>query len=446
MQFLKEILIKYYFNQSIAFKFASFIVSGALILLGLVVWTQYSYSKIEAIDNSLTQLVMQRGQTGNSAQVSASMESLVNKKNEIHAQYFELTVLALIVFVILGCIALYTVFWSIIRPLKNVRYLAREISRGNLTADIPILFMDEFGQTIEAIKAMNASLHGIVSNVHAGANSIKYVAQETAQDNENLSVRTQRQAEELEGTTGSMEKMTLAVKQSAENAHRATELTDKVRIQAEQGGRVVSDTIIAVAAINSASHKIADIIGVIDEIAFQTNLLALNAAVEAARAGEQGKGFAVVAMEVRSLAQRSAEAAKEIKSLIENSVDKAKTGTEMMDKSGEALIEIVEGVNKVSDFFAEFSETSQEHSYGIDQVNDAIQRMDNMTQENASLVVKASNSAKIMEEKAQSLDRLMDFFTTNVRQQDLPMNHLRTMIPGTSIKKPPVLNNIKKAS
>jgi methyl-accepting chemotaxis protein-1 (serine sensor receptor) len=435
MKFFKEFLIKYYFNRSIAFKFASFIVTSALVFLSLVMWTQYSYSKIEKIDNNLTQLVIQSEQTGISAHVSASMERLINKKNELQKQFFELAMLALIVFVILASIALYTVFWSIIRPLKNIEYLAKEISRGNLTADIPILFMDELGQTIHAIKTMNNNLHGIVSNVHTGADSIKRVAKETARDNESLSTRTQRQAEDLDVTTKSMEKMTLAVKQSAENARQATSLTDNVKMQAEQGGSVVSDTVKAVAEINSASHKIADITGVIDDIAFQTNLLALNAAVEAARAGEQGKGFAVVATEVRNLAQRSAKAAREIKSLIENSVDKARTGTEMMDRSGEALIEIVDGVRKVSDFFAEFSETSQEHSRGIDQVNEAIQRMDNITRENATLVIKANNSAKIMEEMAQNLDRLMEFFTINIHHQDLQVSHAHTMISATDTKK-----------
>lgn len=415
MQFLKKFLIKYYFNQSIALKFSSFIVTGMLIFICLVAWTQYSYSKIEDIDISLTQLVMQPEQTGSSSQVSASMENLINKKNEIYAQYLELTVIALIVYMFLAAVALYTVTWSIIRPLRHIKYLAQEISGGNLTADIPILFMDELGQTIEAIKTMNTNLHGVVSNVRAIANSIQHVAQETAQDNENLSTRTQKQAEELDGTTESMKMMTFGVKQSAENAYLATELTNKVRIQAEHGGSIVYDTVKAVAEVSSASHKIAEITSVIDEIAFQTNLLALNAAVEAARAGEQGKGFAVVAMEVRMLAQRSAKSAKEIKILIGNSVDKAKIGTEMMDKSGEALTEIVEGVKKVSDFFAEFLQTSQEHSRGIDQVNDATQRMYNMTRDNASLVIRASNSAKVMEEKAQSLNSMMDFFTTNVR-------------------------------
>jgi len=417
MEMLKQFLIEYYFNRSLAFKFGSFIVSGALIFIVLVGWTYSSYSKVQHIDQQMVQIVDQQTQSTSTAQLSASMKELVRSKDDILADIFNLNVMALILFVVLGAIALYTVFWSILRPLKNIRYLASEVSKGNLTADIPILFMDELGQTIVAIKSMNASLNDIVQNVHEGADSIKHIAQETARDNANLAVRTMHQTEDLEGTTDSMKKMTLAVKQGAESARLANDLTNQVKVQAQQGGVVVADTVVAVEEINSASQKIAEITSLIDEIAFQTNLLALNAAVEAARAGEKGRGFAVVAMEVRSLAQRSADAAKEIKVLITDSVDKAKVGTEMMDRSGKALIEIVDGVKKVSDFLSEFLQTSLEHSMDIDKVNDATQRMDKITRENASLVEKASESAKTMEEQAQQLNLLMDFFITDSYKQ-----------------------------
>jgi methyl-accepting chemotaxis protein len=379
----------------------------------------YSYSKVQGIDQRMVQLVNQQSQSVNAPQLSASMNDLIKQKDEILSDIFNINVLASILFVVLGGIALYTVFWSILRPLKNIRYLAGEVTKGNLTADIPILFMDELGQTITAIKTMNSSLNNIVQNVHDGADSIKYIALETARDNADLAARTQQQTSDLEWTADSMNKMTASVKQGAESARLANELTDQVRVQAQQGGEVVADTVVAVEEINSASQKIAEITSLIDEIAFQTNLLALNAAVEAARAGEQGKGFAVVAMEVRSLAQRSADAAKEIKLLISDSVDKAKVGSEMMNRSGRALIDIVDGVKKVSDFLAQFLETSLEHSHDIDKVNDATQRMDKVTRENASLVIKASESAKVMEEKAQRLNQLMDFFITNSLKQNL---------------------------
>jgi len=413
MERMKQFLIKYYFNRSIAFKFASFIVSGALLFISLVGWMYSSYTKIEHIDQSMVQLVDQQLQSAQMSQLSASLNNLISKKHAIESGILDVDILASILFVVLGGVALYTVFWSILQPLKNIRYLANEVTKGNLTADIPILFMDELGQTIAAIKAMNVSLNDIVQNVHTGADSIKHIALETARDNENLAVRTKQQTSDLEWTADSMNKMTASVKQGAESARRANELTDQVRIQAQQGGQVVADTVVAVEEINNASQKIAEITSLIDEIAFQTNLLALNAAVEAARAGEQGRGFAVVAMEVRNLALRSADAAKEIKLLINDSVEKARVGSEMMNRSGKALIEIVDGVKKVSDFLSQFLDTSLEHSRDIDEVNDATQRMDNVTRENASLVIKANESAKVMADKARRLNQLMDFFNTN---------------------------------
>jgi methyl-accepting chemotaxis protein len=228
--------------------------------------------------------------------------------------------------------------------------------------------------------------------------------------NDDLSQRTQEQAAALEETASSMEEMTATVKQNSDNARQADLLAGSARTHAERGGEVMTSAVNAMRDINTSSRKIADIISVIDEIAFQTNLLALNAAVEAARAGEQGRGFAVVASEVRNLAQRSASAAKEIKSLIEDSVDKVRTGSELVDQSGKALSEIMDSIKKVSEIVAEMAAASEEQATGIEQVNTAVTQMDETTQQNAALVEEAAAAAKSMEQQAQEVVAQVSFF------------------------------------
>jgi methyl-accepting chemotaxis protein len=207
-----------------------------------------------------------------------------------------------------------------------------------------------------------------------------------------------------------MEEMTSTVKQNAENANYANQLASGAREQAERGGEVAARAVEAMGEINASSRKIADIVGLIDEIAFQTNLLSLNAAVEAARAGEQGRGFAVVASEVRNLSQRSAAAAKEIKALINESVERVQAGSELVDQSGAALTDIVDSVKKVTDIVAEIAAASQEQSAGIDQVNRAVTQMDEMTQQNAALVEEAAAAARAMQDQAGELQRQVKFF------------------------------------
>lgn len=304
--------------------------------------------------------------------------------------------------------------WLLIRaitvPINAAVDVANRIANGDLDNRIEIKSNDEVGKMLTALKTMNEQLVAIVSDVRTSSDSVGTSAREIAAGNDDLSQRTQEQASALEETASSMEEMTSTVKQNADNARQANQLAMGARTQAEQGGQVVGQAISAMGEINSASRKIADIISVIDEIAFQTNLLALNAAVEAARAGEQGRGFAVVAGEVRNLAQRSAGAAKEIKDLIQDSVEKIKVGSGLVDESGKTLTEIVESVKKVTDIVAEIAAASQEQSAGIEQVNKAITQMDEVTQQNAALVEEAAASSRSMEEQAGRLVEVMQFF------------------------------------
>jgi len=320
------------------------------------------------------------------------------------------------------------------QPLKKVVQVANHIADGDLTSRIDNRFHDEIGQLLRAMQAMQlramqamqASLRKTVGDVLAATDMVNAATSEIAQSNTDLSQRTEEQASALEETASSMEELTSVAQQSALNAGQANRLAATARTQAEQGGQVVDRMIDAMNAIDDSSRKIAEIIGVIDEIAFQTNLLALNAAVEAARAGEQGRGFAVVAGEVRKLAQRSADAAKEIKRLIGDSTRKVKEGTrkvkegdELAAASGRTLREIVISVKKVSDVVAEITTASQEQARGIEQVNKAILQLDQVIQQNAALVEQTAAASQAMGEQAAGLCRLMDFFELGDATQDV---------------------------
>jgi methyl-accepting chemotaxis protein len=259
----------------------------------------------------------------------------------------------------------------------------------------------------EGVNHLADNMADVVRSVKGAASEVYRGAEEISQGNANLSQRTEEQSSSLEETASSMEEMTSTVKQNADNAGQANQLAVAARDQAEKGGAVVSQAVRAMADINDSSRRIADIIGVIDEIAFQTNLLALNAAVEAARAGEQGRGFAVVASEVRSLAGRSATAAKEIKDLIQDSVKKVSDGSLLVTQSGQTLEQIVASVKKVSDIVAEIAAASREQSSGIEQVNRAVMQMDELTQQNAALVEEATASSQAMADQARELNEMM---------------------------------------
>ncbi len=279
---------------------------------------------------------------------------------------------------------------------------------GDLTARIPTAGKSgEIESLCNGVNSLLDTTGDLVKRVKVAAAEVQTGAEEISKGNLNLSQRTEQQASSLEETASSMEEMTSTVKQTADNAGQANQLAMAARQQAEKGGSVVSAAVSAMGGINAASRKIADIIGVIDEIAFQTNLLALNAAVEAARAGEQGRGFAVVATEVRNLAGRSATAAKEIKTLIQDSVARVDEGSKLVDESGRTLEEIVNAVKKVTDIVAEIAAASREQSSGIEQVNKAVMQMDQTTQQNAALVEEASAASQAIVEQAQGLNGMI---------------------------------------
>ncbi|MET0535104.1 MAG: methyl-accepting chemotaxis protein [Steroidobacter sp.] len=317
---------------------------------------------------------------------------------------------AIIIGIAIAALAGVLIIRSILSALNAAVSIADRISSGELGNNVRVDSNDELGRLLEALQRMDAKLVEIVGGVRGSADAVGAAARQLSHGNDDLSQRTQEQAAALEETASSMEQMTATVKQNADNARQANQLAVGAREQAEKGGAVVQRAISAVGEINNSSRKIADIIGVIDEIAFQTNLLALNAAVEAARAGEQGRGFAVVATEVRNLAQRSASAAKEIKGLINDSVDKVKIGSELVDESGQTLSEIMESVKKVTDIVAEIAAASEEQSAGIEQVNNAVSQMDNVTQQNAALVEEASAASKSMEQQSGTLVSQIGYF------------------------------------
>jgi methyl-accepting chemotaxis protein len=287
--------------------------------------------------------------------------------------------------------------------------IAGAIAAGDLSVPIETR-PDDRSSLLYAMKGMRDSLVNIVSQVRAGTLTIANASTEIAAGNQDLSERSERQAGTLEETASSMEELTGTVRQNADNARQANTLAESASSVAQRGGAVVAQVVQTMASINDSSKQIAEIISVIDGIAFQTNILALNAAVEAARAGEQGRGFAVVAGEVRSLAQRSAAAAKEIKTLISDSVAKVDDGAKLVDEAGSTMEEIVTSVKRVTDIMAEISHASQEQSAGIEQVNRAIGQMDEATQQNAALVEQAGAAASALQDEAANLARLVSIF------------------------------------
>jgi methyl-accepting chemotaxis protein len=299
---------------------------------------------------------------------------------------------------------------GITRPLSAAVRVARTVAANDLTSTVTVTSRDEIGQLMQALASMNANLAGTIAHIRTGVDSMASASGEIAAGNTDLSSRTEQQAASLEETAASMEQLSSTVKQNADSARQANQLAATASETASRGGATVSEVVSTMSAISSSSVKIADIVSVIDGIAFQTNILALNAAVEAARAGEQGKGFAVVAAEVRTLAQRSAQAAKEIKTLIEDTVQKISQGSISAERAGTTMQEIVSSVQRVTDIMGEIAAASAEQADGIEQVNRAVSQMDEVTQQNAALVEEAAAAAGSMQDQAADLTRAVSAF------------------------------------
>ena len=370
-------------------------------------------------------------------------------KHEFFAPFEEIIgilILIVIGFGFLMCVINFYVTRKFIStPLDQATSVIKGLSKGDLTIDLHYSEGDEISELYNSFYKMQLKITDVIRGIRAGAHEVSTAAEEVSQGNTNLSQRTQEQASSLEEVASSMEEMTSTVKHNALNAQQANQLATATKNQANKGEVVAAQTVAAMREINTSSKQIAEIVGVIDEIAFQTNLLALNAAVEAARAGEQGRGFAVVANEVRNLAGRSATAAKEIKTLIQDSVGKVEDGTRLVEDSGKALEEIVTLVKKVDDLISEIAMASQEQSDGIEQVNKALIQMEEMTQQNASLVEEAAAASEAMGAQAEELNASVSYFkinndleTDHVRQGTLETVHKPIDVNGKSLSHTPV--------
>lgn len=312
--------------------------------------------------------------------------------------------------VMLGLILALWVARTISQPLKTAVTIAKRVADGDLGARIEVVSKDETGQLMQALKDMNNSLQNIVGQVRTGTDTIATASSEIASGNLDLSSRTEQLASSLEETASLMAELTSSARQNTDNAHQANQLASSASDVAVKGGAVVTRVVETMGSINDSAKKIADIIGVIDGIAFQTNILALNAAVEAARAGEQGRGFAVVATEVRNLAQRSAASAREIKMLISDSVEQVDVGSRLVQQAGITMGEIVDSVQRVTDIMGDITSASQTQTSGIEQINHAISQMDQVTQQNAALVEEAAAAADAMQEQAGKLAHVVSLF------------------------------------
>jgi methyl-accepting chemotaxis protein len=301
---------------------------------------------------------------------------------------------------------------SISRPIAQAVKAAEAVAAGDLTSRIDATGTDEVGHLMAALRTMNDNLVRIVGEVREGVESVASASGRIAAGNQDLSSRTEAQASSLEQTAASMEQLTTTVRSSADSAKQASQLAGAASAAASKGGEVVEQVILTMEQISGSSRQISEIINVIDGIAFQTNILALNAAVEAARAGEQGRGFSVVASEVRSLAQKSAQAAREIKAMISDSVEKVEAGGRLVNAAGASMTEIVEQVKRVSDLIREITSAALEQSAGIGQVNDAVNQMDRVTQQNAALVEQSAAAAASLKAEAARLGEAVSVFKT----------------------------------
>ncbi|MEG0202353.1 MAG: methyl-accepting chemotaxis protein, partial [Comamonas sp.] len=352
---------------------------------------------------------------------SATLQKLVRYNSDVARQESQasvtvykraviLLIAAALVAVLVAVVAGLMLVRSIRVPLDQAVKAADRVANGDLSGMIHVERHDETGQLLNALERMQTSLVQTVRSVRQNAEGVASASAQIASGNADLSSRTEEQASALEETAASMEQLGSTVRQNADNARAANQLAVNASQVAAQGGAVVAQVVDTMKGINNSSHQIADIISVIDSIAFQTNILALNAAVEAARAGEQGRGFAVVAGEVRTLAQRSAEAAKAIKGLISTSVERVEQGTQLVDKAGTTMAEIVSAIRRVTDIMGEISAASSEQSQGVAQVGEAVTQMDQSTQQNAALVEESAAAAGALRKQAQDLVQAVAVF------------------------------------
>jgi methyl-accepting chemotaxis protein-1 (serine sensor receptor) len=351
------------------------------------------------------------------------------KVNSIVSETEYVTIGALILIVVVGAYLIWAIPRSVSGPVEEAVGLAQSIANGDLTRSVPTHGKDELGQLLGHLETMRGKLSVLVANVRQGSESVATASSEIAQGNHDLSNRTEQQAAALEETSASMSELGSTVTQNADSARQANQLAMTASSVAIQGGQVVGQVVNTMKDINDSSRRIADIISVIDGIAFQTNILALNAAVEAARAGEQGRGFAVVASEVRALAGRSAEAAKEIKSLITASVEKVEQGTTLVDQAGTTMTEVVSSIRRVTDIMGEISAASTEQSNGVNQVGEAVRHMDQATQQNAALVEEMAAAASSLKSQAQELVGLVSTFKISTNTHATLAHHEIKHVP-----------------
>lgn len=342
---------------------------------------------------------------------------------------------------------IYYILAKRLNPLERLKEIAASLANGNVTMRYEgKLYNDEVGDMARGINSTMDNLERLVAEVKVAVSNLTQAVNEIANGNENLSQRTSEQASSLEEIAATIEEATATIKQNAEHANRANEISEKTRDLAKNGNELVNDAVVAINEINASSKRIGEILTLINEISFQTNLLALNAAVEAARAGEQGRGFAVVAGEVRNLAQRSGSAAKEIGELIRDSLDKIDTGTTLVNKSGEALKEIMQSIQELYKTITEIATASDEQKQGIDQINVAISDLDTMTQQNAALVEETASASEEMANQAQELADMMERFVIRdeVSQKIYGTKHKELHLHAADSAKKPVAKKVDK--